>query len=191
MQLIDDVQQQQQYWENIVARIATGDPRGEQEFRGTYRAGIRFLMQRRIGDQQLEEIVENTMLGIVRQISAGHMTTVAEMARFIRKAIPSDRPASSAPVITDADRDRAHTRVKTLDQVLERFSSSEREALICYYARGFSERDVEAEFGYEPVAFHHLRERLVRALNSARARKGPAGVRRAAVMRVAGGSGAA
>jgi DNA-directed RNA polymerase specialized sigma24 family protein len=190
MEIIDDVQQQQQYWENLVQRIAAGDPGGEQEFRATYRMGIRFLLQRRIGDPNLEEVVEDTVMGILQEISQGRMTTVAEMARFIRKAIPSDRPAASGPVLTEAARDREQTRVKALDEALQRFNSTEREALICYYARGFSERDVEAEFGYEPVAFHHLRERLVRSLNSTRARRGPKAARRAALMRTAG-SGAA
>jgi len=191
VQLVDDVQQQQRHWENLVTRIAAGDPRGEEEFRGTYRVGIRFLMQRRIGDSNLEEVVDETVRGILNEISTGHMTTVAEMARFIRKAIPNDRPASSGPVTTEADRQRSQSQVKTLDEVLEKFASIEREALICYYARGFSERDVEAEFGYDMVAFRHLRERLVRSLNSARARRGPASARRAAVMRASAVGGAA
>src|SRR4051794_7202966 len=130
MQMVDDVQQQQQYWEVLVRRLAQGDPGGPEEFRGTYRAGIRFLLQRRIGNEHLEEVVDQTVMGILTEISSRRMTTVAEMARFIRKAIPNDRPASSGPVITEAERERAQSRVNVLDEVLERFTSTEREALI-------------------------------------------------------------
>jgi hypothetical protein len=105
--------------------------------------------------------------------------------------VPAERGAPSVPVITDADRERPATRAKTLDEVLEKFSAVEREALICFYARGFSERDVEAEYGYDTVSFRHLRERLVRLLNSARARRGPAGVRRPALLRTSSARGAA
>ena len=65
MQAIDDILEQQQYWESLVGRIAAGDPGGATEFRGTYRAGIRFLMQRRIGDNRLDEVVDETLHGIV------------------------------------------------------------------------------------------------------------------------------
>jgi hypothetical protein len=192
MQLVDeDVLQQQQYWDNLVLRIMAGDPAGLTEFRATYRPGIRFLMQRRIGDnRELDAVVDETMRGIVDDIAAGQLTTVAEMARFIRKAIPAERTTTGGTSITEADRERQSSRVRTLDQALEKFTSIEREALISFYARGFNERDVEAEFGYDVVAFRHLRERLVRSLNSARARRAPSSERRTPVLRAAA-SGAA
>ena len=190
MQLVDDdVQQQQQYWENLVARISAGDPGSISEFSSTYRPGIRFLMQRRIGDNGVvDEIVDRTMQGIVAEIAVGALTTVAEMARYIRKAIPTGRPMTGGPAMSDADRERTSSRVQTLDEVLAKFSSIEREALISFYARGFSERDVEAEFGYDAMAFRMLRERLVRSMNAARARRAPASVRRPAMMCAASGA---
>ena len=194
MQLVDDdVQQQQQYWENLVVRVAVGDTTSIAEFRSTYRPGIRFLMQRRLADTgAVDEIVDQTMQGIVAGIAAGTLTTVADMARYIRRAIPAaGRPATGGPAISEAARERTSSRVQTLDEVLETFSSIEREALISFYARGFSERDVEAEFGYDTVAFRLLRERLVRSVNVARARRGPASVRRPALMRASAASGAA
>jgi hypothetical protein len=172
-QILDDVEQQQRYWENLVERIRAGEAAGTREFRATYRPGIRFLLQRRIGDARIDEVVDDTLDTVLHEMHCGRLSTVAEMARIIRKAMPKTVTGPTETV----ERELGTTRTELLDRALERFSHTEREVLVAYYVRSVSEREVEAEYGYDAVAFRHLRERLVRSFHAVRTRKGAGSVR--------------
>jgi DNA-directed RNA polymerase specialized sigma24 family protein len=187
MQMIDEVEQQQLYWAGLVERIAAGELSAKREFRDTYRPGIRFLFQRRIGTSGLETAVDQVVHQIVDEVTAGRLTKISEMARLVRRMIAEhEAEGVVTPIVTVRDSVRLKGRAEQLDRALVKFSEPERQALIGYYARGYSGQEIENQFGIGRDALGRLRERLVLAIQGPM-RRGPGSERPAALVRIGGG----
>ena len=88
------------YWEDLVGRIAAGDPSGEADFNGLYRPAIQLMLIDHFGADRGRTLLEPALKRILDQIAAGKLTTVREMAAEIGKA---DTQSVAVGEVTSSD----------------------------------------------------------------------------------------
>ena len=74
------------YWDDLVRRVAAGDPSGEADFNGLYRPAIKLMLIDHFGADSGRTLLEPALKRILDRIAAGKLTTVKEMAAEIGKA---------------------------------------------------------------------------------------------------------
>jgi hypothetical protein len=167
-------------WLALAARLIGGDRQASEDFRREFTPGIRLLAQRQLGNIGLDPLITETVEGALFEIKNGNVRTPADITRFVRGVLARQRRLAespdpprgvlSVPRMTPSDRTRLRHEIERMSGALGNLSRRERQMLICFFVRGFSELDIEAEFNVSREQFLGLRERLVDTLRAPRAR---------------------
>jgi RNA polymerase sigma-70 factor (ECF subfamily) len=171
--------QSQVDWTDVVGRIQRSDPTGEEILYRTLAGGARFFLQRRLGTQDVEDVVHDLFLTIVQTIRRGEIQHPERLMGFVRTLLyrcvsrevgRSGRAGESdvdvdtvaeAPDSAMSPEERAIAAEKTalMTKVLREMSDRDFEVLSRFYIREQSPEQVCAEMGITQVQFQLLKSR--------------------------------
>jgi RNA polymerase sigma-70 factor, ECF subfamily len=80
-------------WSGLVQRIRVGDPSGMEELYGVFSKGIRLLLCRQLGPQDLDDEVHDVFLIITQAIRKGDLREPERLMGYVRTVVrrPSGR----------------------------------------------------------------------------------------------------
>jgi RNA polymerase sigma-70 factor, ECF subfamily len=164
---------QETNWTELVDKIQAGDPAGLEELYNTFSRGLRYLLGRQFGSQDLDDKIHDIFLAVIRAIQEGSLREPERLPGFIRtiaqrtaarhieirvqqrvreREIPAtvelpdrnDNPEKQA-----LSRERAQVAKNALDQLSDR----EREILIRFYVQEQSPKQICSEMGLTETQF--------------------------------------
>jgi RNA polymerase sigma-70 factor, ECF subfamily len=147
-------------WIDVVARIRAGDSGGLEDLYRVFATGVRFQLQRQLGEQDLDDRVHDLFLMIARSIRdgevrdparlMGYVRTVVrrQVAEFIKEAIRARRSETRTedempvfgPEPDPEMRVIQRQKVQLAMRVLNGVASRDREVLVRFY---FQEQPVD------------------------------------------------
>jgi|YNPMSStandDraft_1061717.scaffolds.fasta_scaffold03074_2 RNA polymerase sigma-70 factor (ECF subfamily) len=166
-------------WAALVERIRQGDPESMEELYQRCSPGIRLVLQRRLGGQELEDRVQETFLIVLQAIRRGEVrepsrvlgfiwTVVRrQVAAHIDSAVHSRRdfaPIKDGTAIYDPqespeERLLSQQQRQVMYKVLQKVSRRDREILIRYYLLEQTQEEICSEMNLTETQFRLLKSR--------------------------------
>lgn len=166
-------------WKTVVEQIRAGEPVGEEELYRNFTSGARLFLQRRLGTQDVEDLVHDLFVIVVETIRRGDLREPERLMGFVRTVlnrqlslgisrIIQQRETSieleSATSLTAAEptpeqRAATHQKVAIMRQVLEKMNKREREVLRRFYLHEELPGRIQKEMDLTPTQFNLLKSR--------------------------------
>lgn len=163
----------------VVEQIRAGDPAGEVELYQNFATGARLFLQRRLGTQDVDDLVHDLFVIVVETIRRGDLREPERLMGFVRTVLSRQlslgisrvihkRETSieleSAGHLTTADptpeqRAAADQQVDIVKKVLRKMSTRDREVLTRFYLREESPERIQLEMGLTQTQFNLLKSR--------------------------------
>ncbi len=178
-------------WNDLVARVARSEPSGMEDLYRLFSKGVRFLLYRQLGPQDLDDKVHDTFLIVVQAIRKGDLREPERLMGFVRTIVRrqvaahidhavhdrkerADLEAGNAVLDHRHDPEQAamiRQRDEIMEKVLRGISSRDREILTRFYLNEESQEDICRKMNLTETQFRLLKSR-------AKARFGELGRRR-------------
>jgi len=166
-------------WKTVVEQIRAGEPPGEEDLYRNLATGARLFLQRRMGTQDVEDLVHDLFVIVVETIRRGDLREPDRLMGFVRTVLHRQlslgisrmiqrRETSinleSAAGLTAAEptpeqRAAAHQNATIMKQVLGKMRARDREVLSRFYLREESPERICAEMGLTETQFNLLKSR--------------------------------
>jgi len=166
-------------WKVVVEQIRAGEPPGEEELYRNLATGARLFLQRRLGTQDVEDLVHDMFVIVVETIRRGDLREPERLMGFVRTVLQRQmslrisrmihkRETSinleSAADLTAAEptpeqRAAAHQNAAIMKQVLRKMSDRDREVLTRFYVREQSPERIRMEMSLTETQFNLLKSR--------------------------------
>ena len=166
-------------WKTVVEQIRAGQPPGEEDLYRTLATGARLFLQRRLGTQDVEDLVHDLFVIVVETIRRGDLREPERLMGFVRTVLHRQMSLGisrmihkrensinleSAAVLTAAEptpeqRAVAHQKSAVMRQVLRKMKTREREVLTRFYFREESPERIRMQMGLTETQFNLLKSR--------------------------------
>ena len=166
-------------WKIVVEQIRAGEPPGEEDLYRNLATGARLFLQRRLGTQDVEDLVHDLFVIVVETIRRGDLREPERLMGFVRTVLHRQlslgisrmihkRETSinleSAADLTAAEptpeqRAAAYQKAAIMKQVLRKMSAPDREVLTRFYLREESPERIRMEMGLTETQFNLLKSR--------------------------------
>jgi RNA polymerase sigma-70 factor (ECF subfamily) len=166
-------------WKAVVEQIRAGEPPGEEELYRNLATGARLFLQRRLGTQDVEDLVHDLFVIVVETIRRGDLREPERLMGFVRTVLHRQmslgisrmihkRETSinleSAPHLTAAEptpeqRAAAHQKAAIMKQILRKMSARDREVLTRFYLQEESPERIRMEMGLSETQFNLFKSR--------------------------------
>jgi len=166
-------------WAGLVARIQANDPAAQEELYNLFSRGIKFLIVRQLGRQDIEDRVHDTFVIVVQAIQRGDLREPERLMGFVRTIV---RRQISAFIeknymkrrdeldvdgsVKIADRqigpEEQAIRVQNaqiMEEILRECSRRDREILTRFYLLEQSQQQICEEMGLNDTQFRLLKSR--------------------------------
>lgn len=143
-------------WADVVRRIQEGDAAAEEILYGTLSGGARFFLQRRLGTQDVEDLLHDLFLTVTRAIRRGELEHPERLMGFVRTLLYRQLSGAIGRNVrrrdTTADFDTAAELPSPANTPEERAIASQKSALMSKVLRELSDRD------YQVLSRFYIRE---------------------------------
>ena len=166
-------------WKTVVEQIRAGEPPGEEELYRNLATGARLFLQRRLGTQDVDDLVHDLFVIVVETIRRGDLREPERLMGFVRTVLHRQmslgisrmihkRETSinleSAAALTAAEptpEQRTVARQKTaiMMQVLRKMGARDREVLRRFYLHEESPERIRMEMNLTETQFNLLKSR--------------------------------
>jgi RNA polymerase sigma-70 factor (ECF subfamily) len=166
-------------WKIVVEQIRSGEPLGEEDLYRNLVTGARLFLQRRLGTQDVEDLVHDLFVIVVETIRRGDLREPGRLMGFVRTVLHRqlslaisrmihNRETSinleSAADLTAAEptpeqRAAAHQDAAVMKQVLRKMSARDREVLTRFYLREEPPERIREEMGLTETQFNLIKSR--------------------------------
>jgi RNA polymerase sigma factor (sigma-70 family) len=168
-------------WKDVVEQIRAGDPAGEEDLYRNLAAGARLFLQRRLGTQDVDDLVHDLFVIVVRTIHRGDLREPERLMGFVRTVLnrqlnlgisriihklkrETSLELESATELTTADPTpeqwaATQQKVAIMRQVLAKMRAHDREVLTRFYLHEESPERIQKEMSLTPTQFNLLKSR--------------------------------
>jgi len=166
-------------WKAVVEQIRAGEPPGEEELYRNLASGARLFLQRRLGTQDVEDLVHDLFVIVVETIRRGDLREPERLMGFVRTVLHRQmslgisrmihkRETSinleSTPDLTAAEptpeqRTATLQKAAIMRQALRKMSARDREVLTRFYLREESPERIRMEMNLTETQFNLLKSR--------------------------------
>lgn len=166
-------------WKTVVEQIRAGQPPGEEDLYRNLATGARLFLQRRLGTQDVEDLVHDLFVIVVETIRRGDLREPERLMGFVRTVLHRQMSLGisrmihkrensinleSAAVLTAAEptpeqRAVAHQKSAVMRQVLRKMKTREREVLTRFYLKEESPERIRMHMGLTETQFNLLKSR--------------------------------
>jgi len=150
---------------DIFFKIRSGEPSGFEGLRRAYSKGVRFLLQRQFGTQDLDDQVHEVLTTVMTQIREGDLKEPERLIADVRTATQrhilkclgerTQAHQESSPRDSEANQNNEELALR----VLNAMDSHDRDALIRFYLHGQQEEQICKEMGLTASDFRLLKSR--------------------------------
>jgi len=77
-------------WSVLAAQLLAGDPEGLVRLEASFARGIRFLLRRSLGSENLEQRVSDVLLRVAQGVQRGELEDPSRLAGCVRTAVRSE-----------------------------------------------------------------------------------------------------
>lgn len=134
-------------WADVVRRIQEGDTSAEEFLYRNLSGGARFFLQRRLGTQDVEDLLHDLFLTVTRAIRRGELEHPERLMGFVRTLLHRQLSGAIGRNVrqrdTAADFDTAAELPSPVNTPEERAIASQKAALMTKVLRELSERDFQ------------------------------------------------
>jgi RNA polymerase sigma-70 factor (ECF subfamily) len=166
-------------WKVVVQQIRAGEPPGEEDLYRNLASGARLFLQRRLGTQDVEDLVHDLFVIIVETIRRGDLREPERLMGFVRTVLHRQMSLGISRMIhkretsinlesaagltaaepTPEQSAAAHEKVAVLKQVLKTMSRRDREILTRFYLREEPAEQIQVEMRLTQTQFNLLKSR--------------------------------
>ena len=166
-------------WKAVVEQIRLGDPAGEEDLYRNFASGARLFLQRRLGTQDVEDLVHDLFVIVVETIRRGDLREPERLMGFVRTVLnrqlslgitriihkrETSTELESATDLTTAEptpeqQAAGQQKVAIMKQALRKMSARDREVLTRFYLHEESPERIQKQMGLTPTQFNLLKSR--------------------------------
>jgi RNA polymerase sigma-70 factor (ECF subfamily) len=166
-------------WKAVVERIRAGDPAGQTTLYETLVSGARLFLMRRLGTQDVDDLVHDLFVTVVAAINRGELREPERLMGFVRTVLNRqlsaeiDRVARLRQRAADLDAGAAlpasgptpeqaainQQKVAVMKQLLRKLRARDLEVLTRYYLREEPEEQICREVALTPAQFNMAKSR--------------------------------
>jgi RNA polymerase sigma-70 factor (ECF subfamily) len=166
-------------WQSVVISIERGDPAGEEILYKALVGGARLFLQRRLGSQDVEDLVHDMFITIVGTIRRGQIEHPERLMGFVRTVLHrqlsrgirisirsrevgaeiDDLAETRAAGFSPEEQAIAGQKIELMKQVLRDMSDRDFEILSRFYLREQSPERICRDMGLTRVQFQLLKSR--------------------------------
>ncbi len=166
-------------WNELVARIRSGEPSGMEDLYRLFSRGIRFYLCRQLGPQELDDRMHDTFVIVVQAIKRGDLREPERLMGFVRtvvrrqvaayidSAVQSRREMQEIETsvsvcdsrATPEQRAISRQQTEIMKTVLRSISTRDREILTRFYLQEQSQEKICAEMKLTETQFRLLKSR--------------------------------
>jgi RNA polymerase sigma-70 factor, ECF subfamily len=166
-------------WKAVVEQIRAGEPPGEEELYRNLATGARLFLQRRLGTQDVEDLVHDLFVIVVETIRRGDLREPERLMGFVRTVLHRQMSLGISRMIhkretsinldsaadltaaepTPEQRTATHQKAAIMKQVLRKMSARDREVLTRFYLREESTERIRREMSLTETQFNLLKSR--------------------------------
>lgn len=166
-------------WQALVTAIQRGDNEGMERLYAVFARGIRFLLIRQLGYQDVEDKIHDTFLIVVNAIRRGELREPERLMGYVRTVVRR-QVAAHIDCLVQSRRDMGDVelgyklvddrsdleaevmgkqRLRLMEQILRAISRRDREILTRFYLHEQSQEQICAEMGLTETQFRLLKSR--------------------------------
>jgi RNA polymerase sigma-70 factor (ECF subfamily) len=166
-------------WKAVVEQIRAGDSLGEEALYRNFASGARLFLQRRLGTQDVEDLVHDLFVIVVETIRRGDLREPERLMGFVRTVLhrqmrlgisrmvhkrETSIDLDSMPDLTAAEPTpeqlaAANQKAAVMKHVLRKMSARDREVLTRFYLHDESPVQIRSEMGLTETQFNLLKSR--------------------------------
>lgn len=166
-------------WKTVVEQIRAGQPPGEEDLYRNLATGARLFLQRRLGTQDVDDLVHDLFVIVVETIRRGDLREPERLMGFVRTVLHRQMSLGISRMIhkretsidlkstadltaaepTPEQRAAAHQKAAIMKQVLKNMGARDREVLKRFYLREESPERIRMEMGLTETQFNLLKSR--------------------------------
>jgi RNA polymerase sigma factor (sigma-70 family) len=166
-------------WKTVVEQIRAGEPAGEEDLYRNFASGARLFLQRRLGTEDVEDLVHDLFVIVVETIRRGDLREPERLMGFVRTVLnrqlslgisriihkrETSIELESATNLTTAEptpeqRAVAHQKAAIMRQVLGKMNKRERDVLTRFYLHEELPERIQKEMGLTATQFNLLKSR--------------------------------
>lgn len=166
-------------WNELVAAVQRGDNEGMERLYAVFARGIRFLLIRQLGYQDVEDKIHDTFLIVVNAIRRGDLREPERLMGYVRTVVRR-QVATHIDGLVQSRRDMGDVelgyklvddrhdpeaevlgkqRFRIMEQILRAISRRDREILTRFYLHEQTQEQICAEMGLTETQFRLLKSR--------------------------------
>ena len=166
-------------WNDLVAAVQRGDNEGMERLYAVFARGIRFLLIRQLGYQDVEDKIHDTFLIVVNAIRRGDLREPERLMGYVRTVVRR-QVATHIDGLVQSRRDMGDVelgyklvddrhdpeaevlgkqRFRIMEQILRAISRRDREILTRFYLHEQTQEQICAEMGLTETQFRLLKSR--------------------------------
>ncbi len=166
-------------WNDLVAAVQRGDNEGMERLYTVFARGIRFLLIRQLGYQDVEDKIHDTFLIVVNAIRRGDLREPERLMGYVRTVVRR-QVATHIDGLVQSRRDMGDVelgyklvddrhdpeaevlgkqRFRIMEQILRAISRRDREILTRFYLHEQTQEQICAEMGLTETQFRLLKSR--------------------------------
>ena len=166
-------------WKAVVQQIRAGEPPGEEDLYRTLATGARLFLQRRLGTQDVDDLVHDMFVIVVETIRRGDLREPERLMGFVRTVLHRQMSLGISRMIhrretslnlesaadltaaqpTPEQRAVARQKAAIMKRVLRKMSAREREVLTRFYLREESPERIRVKMKLTETQFNLLKSR--------------------------------
>ena len=166
-------------WKAVVEQIRAGEPPGEEELYRNLATGARLFLQRRLGTQDVEDLVHDLFVIVVETIRRGDLREPERLMGFVRTVLHRQMSLGISRMIhkretsinlesaadltaaepTPEQRTATYQKAAIMKEVLRKMSARDRDVLTRFYLREESPERIRTEMGLTETQFNLLKSR--------------------------------
>lgn len=166
-------------WKAVVEQIRAGEVAGEEDLYRNFATGARLFLQRRLGTQDVDDLVHDLFVIVVETIRRGELREPERLMGFVRTVLNRQLSVGISRLVrkretsielelainlttaepTPEQRAASQQRVAIMRQVLEKMSKREREILTRFYLHEESPEHIQKEMGLTSTQFNLMKSR--------------------------------
>ena len=166
-------------WKAVVQQIRAGEPPGEEDLYRSLATGARLFLQRRLGTQDVDDLVHDMFVIVVETIRRGDLREPERLMGFVRTVLHRQMSLGISRMIhkretslnlesavdltaaepTPEQRAVARQKAAIMKRVLRKMSAREREVLTRFYLREESPERIRVEMKLTETQFSLLKSR--------------------------------
>lgn len=166
-------------WQELVSAIQRGDNNGMEKLYAVFARGIRFLLIRQLGMQDVEDKIHDTFLIVVNAIKRGELREPDRLMGYVRTVVRR-QVASHIDGLVQSRRDMGDVemsykvvddrcdpeaevigqqKLRIMEQILKAISRRDREILTRFYLHEQTQEQICEEMGLTETQFRLLKSR--------------------------------